>query len=580
MKTFVLLSLLIALPIVLPAQSDNEVNVLSYYAVTNSIDGQLMVETQNVMRFYPIFALRQDIDTVAVTIYYGSKIYTRNALRTRMGSYWQVLLPLFTLGEAIQRIEVEVHLNLARRYASSFNELTQRAEILKGFVSQANQQFQDKLADLAKVMETGRDEVEESRKALEVQRNSIEKIRSSLSTMTSKVDRLAATNPQKYLDTLLNDLRDRRLFLQRWDSVMVGGANAISRKLQQGLGQLASVARVLDELGKQPGRESVMPDSIWNRIEGSSAALGRASEIFKNADSLMAKTSFRFVPSDSSVISHLVPLWEGDLRTVKSLRDTVVDLDSSVNSLSLLIAEDYKLTRTTLAAINSAAGRIKARLQQMDFGSFLVKAYRDTILTVFKEQMEFKSRVLDSLARLLQVSLLDTSFAGPSILKSDIVIVSESEAHILYRNYKRNLRFMPALDPAERLGIFRARYVPFPIVGIQSSPRMNLKRPLSTTSPTVFEIGLAFGNAIVPGDEFVPPEFSWRRLGIAFAITERLFSDSAEVIGLAFTYDFNSYGSIGIGGNFARNEVHGYASLGINKRAFEAVIKGLAALFK
>ena len=177
--------------------------------------------------------------------------------------------------------------------------------------------------------------------------------------------------------------------------------------------------------------------------------------------------------------------------------------------------------------------------------------------------------------------LSDTSYVGPSVRKSDIVVDLEGgTGRILYRNYKSALRYMPALDPAERMGIFRVRYIPFPIVGTSSNPRMNLMKPMSATSPTVFEVGLAFGDAIVPGDEFVVPEFSWRRLGVAFATTEKLFSDSAEIIGLALTYDFNSYGSIGIGGNFARNEVHGYASLGINKKAFEAVIGGIAKLFK
>ena len=59
-----------------------------------------------------------------------------------------------------------------------------------------------------------------------------------------------------------------------------------------------------------------------------------------------------------------------------------------------------------------------------------------------------------------------------------------------------------------------------------------------------------------------------------------LFNDDAEIIDLALTYDFNSYGSIGIGGNFAHHEVHPHISFGINKKAFEAVLTGLAGLFK
>ena len=74
--------------------------------------------------------------------------------------------------------------------------------------------------------------------------------------------------------------------------------------------------------------------------------------------------------------------------------------------------------------------------------------------------------------------------------------------------------------------------------------------------------------------------FSFRRLGVVFAITEKMFNKDAQIIGLALTYDFNSYGSIGVGGNFAQSEANPYFSLGINKKAFEAVLGGLPGLFK
>jgi hypothetical protein len=209
------------------------------------------------------------------------------------------------------------------------------------------------------------------------------------------------------------------------------------------------------------------------------------------------------------------------------------------------------------------------------------KEKKKLIATKNLQVIVLRDSLMNELAKEVEVGLLDTMYSGISVRKSDLLIDSDFvHAHILYRNYKSALRHLLTLDAAERMGIFRARYVPFPIVGTADRPRASLQRPLNAGSPTVFEIGLAFGDAIVPGDDFVVPEFSWRRLGIAFAITEKLFNDDADIVGLAFTYDFNSYGSIGIGGNFAHNETHGYASLGINKKAFEAVVKGLAGLFK
>jgi hypothetical protein len=105
------------------------------------------------------------------------------------------------------------------------------------------------------------------------------------------------------------------------------------------------------------------------------------------------------------------------------------------------------------------------------------------------------------------------------------------------------------------------RYVPLPIVGTDQHPRMNLKRPFGDELPVVYEIGLSFGDAIIIGDNLVVPEFSLKWMGVAMALTEKLFEPSAQVIGIVLTYYFNSYGSIGIGGNFAGKSPHGYASL-------------------
>ncbi len=201
---------------------------------------------------------------------------------------------------------------------------------------------------------------------------------------------------------------------------------------------------------------------------------------------------------------------------------------------------------------------------------------------MIKSEMELSvDSVKRNLAADLEVGLTDTSYIGPSVTSSDLVIGDDlKSARILYRNYKGSLRRMPALDPAERMGIFRIRYVPFPIVGSDTNPRMNLKRPFAAGSPAVFEVGLAFGDALVPGDDFVVPAFSWQRLGVAFAITQQLFSDSAQVLALAVTYDFNSYGSIGVGANFAGKAAHGYLSFGINKQAFDALMKGIAGVLR
>jgi hypothetical protein len=91
---------------------DGDINVLSYYAVGNSLDGQPLVDKINVLRFFPTFGLSDLTDTVKVTVYYGDNIFRRDADPMEDKRYWQVTLPLFHLGEAIQRIEVETRVEL------------------------------------------------------------------------------------------------------------------------------------------------------------------------------------------------------------------------------------------------------------------------------------------------------------------------------------------------------------------------------------------------------------------------------------------------------------------------------------
>jgi hypothetical protein len=206
----------------------------------------------------------------------------------------------------------------------------------------------------------------------------------------------------------------------------------------------------------------------------------------------------------------------------------------------------------------------------------------DTLIIDDNERLQEGSDSLSSrLARALQAGLADTNYVGPSVRKCDIVIEpSFARARILYRNYKTGLRKMPALDPVERMGIFRIRYVPFPIIGDVSSGKMRLHSTLvGDSSALVLEVGLGFGDIYSASDDLVPKELSIRRFGVAFAVTPRLFSKDADVLAVALTYDFNSYGSLGFGANLAHETIRPYASFGINKRAFEAAVTGLVKLF-
>jgi hypothetical protein len=470
-------------PLIGIAQNEQP-NVMSYYAVGNSLDGQLMSDMQNILRFFPVYAMQKKIDSVRVTVYYGGKIFSRFADHASNGDYWEVLLPQFKLGESIQRMEVETFFRLPDSYRfrlaaydtmqlfriMKINLIAERLEIKN------NQQlyYSKRLVDSIQVMKSSRDKI-------------------------IKFSAMIDSSNKRFKEYNINDNEADGLRIQLSDNNYDNYIKARNKLLTQ-----------------------------------------------------------------KSILSS----------------DTLRLIDGLVQERVVLV-QSYQLEFFTKSQI------AKTLQKQVEFLQNQALQDQETLDSLRQE--EFTGRVkrivfLDSLKRMLdreiEIDLTDTMYVGPSIRKSDVVIDSFFvHGRLLYRNYKPSLRYMPALDPGERMGIFRVRYVPFPIVGTAENSQPTLLKPMSPSSPTVFEIGLAFGNAIVPGDDFVPAEFSWKRLGVAFAITERLFSDSAQVIGLALTYDFNSYGSIGIGGNFAQNTCHWYFSLGINKKAFEAVVTQLAKLF-
>jgi hypothetical protein len=472
-KFFCILLVAVALSGISRADND-KYNVLSYYAVNNSLDGQLIIENINVLRFYPVFAMRDSVDRVNVTIYYGGNIFERDAERMDDGKYWQVLLPIFRLGEAIQRMEVTTHFRLNESYGRRFHYYKTES---------------DKNKVLFKIL-------------------------------TKEQEQVTAKYKELFQGASRNRLEQKQLALK----------------------QSSELDSTLKSLGLNDVQIRVLRKALENGI---------------NVYSSTRDSLFGVNPSLKNL--------ETDL-DIKNRIDTLIAKKLDLLQQYVINYQEFKIQREKYLGSTYGEEVSKLTLDSLNENQQRLDVYLDSL----KQEI----------AREIEVGLTDTMYTGPSVRKSDIIIDSNfAGAHILYRNYKKELRYMPALDPAERMGIFRVRYVPFPITQIAGENKSRLHGPFGGNF-TVFEVGMAFGDAIVPGDEFVMPEFSFKRLGVAFAITEKLFSDSAQVLALALTYDFNSYGSLGVGGNFAQHEVNPYFSFGINKKAFEAVLSGLGKLFK
>jgi hypothetical protein len=522
------------------AHPQDRTNVISYYAVGNSLDGQPMIDMMNLLRFYPVFAVRDNVDSVVVMLYYGSKTYQRAAKPFEGKKYWEVLLPTFTLGEAIQRIEVEERILLDVSHRNEYNHLL---DILK-------------------------DSLDSYKLSQDVKR----RIAAMNKSEMKRIEELAKKIRDVAKDTLASVLK-----------TLNDGFEEDSRKYTDWLARFGMEKDTLPFLAKayisdRPAYQK-MRDSLILRICDTTLALKSSAERDSIIKGMHKNKLSRLKPSAKDSVVKLL----NDRALAWSNRDSVDNYLSNYISIS----EWYNQVLRNVSAQSQQVGSMEriARLRGKIIAPFEdeisnLKDAADSLKVEHWYGIQ-KDSLEERIKENIKQSLTDTTYSGPSVRKSDIIIDATFQyARVLYRNYKTSLRRMPALDPAERLGIFRVRYVPFPIVGTDEKSAMNLKRPFTSGSPTVFEVGLAFGNAIVPGDDFVVPSFSWERLGIAFAITERLFADSAVVLALALTYDFNSYGSIGIGGNFAGKSAHGYASFGINKKAFEAVIKGIAGIFK
>ncbi len=460
-----------------------DMNVMSYYSSDNNLDGQPMIGMTNVLRFFPVFALQDSIKKVTTTVYYGGKIDVNEADKLSGGKYWQSLLPRFQLGDAIQRVEVEVEFYLDSRYREKLRVANLEREVCTRKSNKYEASF-----------------------------------RKSLITY------------KDYRSELLNE---------------IGG---LRQELQDGLGvHFKTVRSIIDSLVQKNILDS------YSIAMNSDSLSSNLNDIINNLPS----TRTRDESTKKDISERMQKLFLNE----DQVEDVVKKIDQYKNVL-----EGSKEKREKFFEESYAELEIIKNTDREEYANAQCSARLDTI------KQEIFEKIVGSFA--------DTSFSGPSIRKSDLVIDNKFKtARMLYRYYNDKLRYRKSLDPAERLGIFRVRFVPFPIVGTKASPKVQLIRPGEKGSPAVFEIGLSFGDDVVSGNNTFKPALSLSRLGVAIVITEQLFKEDAQIFGLALTYDFNSYGSIGYGRNLAGKEDHPYYSFGINKKAFQQLMRGMASIF-
>lgn len=485
----VLLIMFIAFSLIPSLSRGKDKNVLSYYAINNSIDGQPMIGTENILRFFPVFIYRCNIKSVKVTLYIGSTIFTQNAVKYDKGSCWEVLLPKFELNQSIQRYEVETIMEIPKDLTISLldslnkniTSLKEKSALisahLKGLMAlkiQSNSEF----SEITKNFKEISDQYEKNEKIL--------KFREHDSTdINDLINRI-------YLDTLSIDTTLKTS--TTWNN------DTLKRKLVANLKSYVNTVR----------------DSVPKFLREKS----RSDETFyyEKLKAFVTNAKFFGAGKDSGAVTF--------------------------NGLVKKIDSDQIVARILLDNIRS---------------------YNENLADKVREE--------------IHRNLIDTAQSGKGVLIGDIIVTNMDtiqQVKILYRNYNPENRRLPALDPVEKLSIYRIRYVPFPVIGNR------LAGPFEKNVPIVFEAGITFGNVTLSSNESLLSPFSYQRFGISIAFTPLLFSPDAQIKAIALTYDFNAYASLSGGVNFGTlsdSNFGSYFSLGINFKAFQLLLNNTKKIF-
>lgn len=604
------LTVLFFLFIVLQAIGQKKkINVLSYYAVNNTIDGQPKVDQINVLRFYPVFAFRSVTEEVKITVYYAGEVYRREAIANSDSLYWEAKLPDFRLGESIQRYEVETRIrlelleeywdkleeykssytdiiddlnkiedkidpvywnNLGNSVNSSINSIKEKKDVvissLSSFIQDKNQ-YSKEVERIQKYIKT---ELKDNLQQLLVQ------MRGDTTHLDSLLGKPGAYNNtgKIHSDTLRTRLilireglklsyqdyyREDTIFIKKaFDSLKNALPNFNNQRILDALANSKSRLRSIFESHDPPFGSIDTLQRIAS--EQDSTEYNEAYEKTKKALGLYWNSvTQRALPQDS-VIAEL-----------KMLKDSIWAINGSdLVLIKQAIDSNLQQAIDPIRGVSLELNVVQGKIREMNGFNFSAES--------LNELMSGMMAIRDTVKVNLIEELTDTKFSGIDIQKSDIVLGDSLKwAKILYRNYKLKNRDLPALDPGEELGVFRLRYIPFPVVGNQ------LAGPARSGFPIVFEAGVAFGNRTIVSNELFDPAFSARKLGIAVAFTPKFFSDDAEILALVLTYDFNTYASIGVGANFGMMEngktPNTYFSLGINQRVFQELTQAIKNVF-
>ncbi|MBI5727534.1 MAG: hypothetical protein HY965_06755, partial [Ignavibacteriales bacterium] len=402
------LTFLILLTYNLLAQTEQS-NILTYYAVDNSIDGQIMIEKINYLRFVPVFAIREKVQKVTVSIYSGSLYYTREALPSTDSTYWQSILPQFSLGDVIQRVEVEV------KFALDDNSMMLKKNFENKLIA-----LQDTLKDAKKVF-------------------------------AGKIDTIAASlaKAKNNADSLSKFLRKR---LERWKgfSLRIDSTDSLNKvfihviQLQKELtDSLEILLRKTKEMKSELEKEHKTGDSSINDKAEKKPAVHKPVTI--NNAKANKYSEFSAKADEIKILGLYID---------KNLDSLKKNKELARKKIEELLGGFINISSASDTAISKCANEL-----------FRLTAYTKGFLEgTVQDSYRLLDTIQNNIYRKILGNLVDKEFTGQSVQKSDVVVdLTANTARILYRNYKSANRKMPAIDPKEKFGIFRGRFIPLPV---------------------------------------------------------------------------------------------------------------------
>lgn len=297
------------------SQSDDEKNIISYYAVGNSLDGQPLIDYKNALRFFPVFRFREETKSVKFTAYIGNRIYTREAIQSEDKSFWQANLPDFRLGEAIQRLEVETKIEADSKRLEEFNKLKENLE--------------KKLDAVEELLEDNKNKIKEN----------IERINTSLTQYPLEDINSKVKSFKEDVDSLKHNSGEK---LDKINS-LISRLNEIVGNINNNPGNISGIIEKLNEISQST---AIIKEEIKSESDVSNELLKNNNELKSCFDTL--KRILTNITDGEFVNSAITG--------IKSLIDKSLELDTLKNNLKdeLVKEMSQKFVDTTLSGTLSS----------------------------------------------------------------------------------------------------------------------------------------------------------------------------------------------------------------------------------